>query len=766
MSMKNTLKKRALSLWLAATTILSSAPAVLPKAAAADADNIASAATINIGDTYNIGDPKTITASFLLNGSRRTIWPMITTLNDGTTAYAYCADHSKTDPGAGGKTYTVTGRVNDMRVYGVVVRSDARLTLNSFINTVGGPLNAGNFTEDMYFSASQLAIWAALGDVHIAAGNSGGVSYAGSVALGYRNTGKEVTAATPEQHLTLYAACAMLQYGNEFNNVWGPNGKGHAPWIGATINYTPGNTTYNPTAQKTGSVELPQGIVNSGVFAEKEVDGQTCMVLPMAAASATFVRGNQIFVRADDMPTGAFLMDEQGNKSTLENGSQRLTLTSAVKNDALYKNGNDMAYGETFLFCIPKVTAEQMDAAGTKLATSFFCSMNADRYNVFTSSTNAANIQPAILVEPAVQKLSAAVSFEPVGVIPQKVDLKILKTDENGAGLAGCIFELSYGSVKKEATSDGNGEIRFRDLPLNTDVTIKETAAPAGYQLLPAKVVNTGAAGGKTLEYTFANSDDHTFKVHKTSSADGRNLMGAKYEVKGIDNNFINTYTTDALGEFTIQGRDLPIGSFEVYEIAAPEGFATNGEVQTFSWDNTRDIQLSFKNAPLPGIQIYKYDKETLMPLEGATFEIRRDGQVLQTVRTDINGYARMTNLPRGFYQVVEVNAPAGYLKDEVVHEVYIDPAADPTHVVREVNVSNTKKLSIRIVKIDKETKIPLSGWKFDVFFNDAHLTSVTTNQDGMALLEDLQPGTYRIRETDGDKEHYNMDAPEQKKEK
>lgn len=132
-------------------------------------------------------------------------------------------------------------------------------------------------------------------------------------------------------------------YGNEFYNTWGPNGKGHAPWVGATINYTPGNAEYTPAAQKTGSVDLPQGIVNSGVFAEKEIDGQQYMVLPMAAASATFVRGNQIFVRADNVPSGALLMDTEGNKSTDEDGSQRLTLKNVQKNNDLYKNGNDMA---------------------------------------------------------------------------------------------------------------------------------------------------------------------------------------------------------------------------------------------------------------------------------------------------------------------------------------------------------------------------------------------------------------------------------------
>ena len=45
------------------------------------------------------------------------------------------------------------------------------------------------------------------------------------------------------------------------------------------------------------------------------------------------------------------------------------------------------------------------------------------------------------------------------------------------------------------------------------------------------------------------------------------------------------------------------------------------------------------------------------------------------------------------------------------MHEVYIDPTADPTQLIREVNVPNTKKLSIRIVKIDKESKVPLEGF-------------------------------------------------------
>lgn len=761
--MRKNFFKRTLAGVLSAVTLFSSMAVSVPTAFAAEEDNKASAIEIKVGENYNVADKGVSKAWFQQNGAPRNVWPMFTKASDGTEIRAYCADHAKGNPGTGGKPYTVTGQVKDMRVYGVVVKSDSRNTLNTFISG-SKVLNAGNFTADMYFSASQAAIWCALGDAQIAANSKFGITYPSSTSLGYRSSGKTLSASTTSEALTLYAAIEMLKYGNEFDGVWGSSGKGHAPWVGNTINYTPGSATYNAANAKTGSVDLPNGIVKSGVFAEKSIDGTDYLVLPMAAASATFVRSNRIFVRASNLPSGAFIMDEDGNK----NGSDGLLTLSKVHSDkTLYKNGNDMAFGQVFYFCIPKSTAEQMDTAGTKLSTSFLTSMNVDRYNVYVASTNSSGIQPVILVEPAVKLSSNKLSFSSTTVPKDKVKLKVMKTDKDGAPLDGCTFQITYTDAgkaqNKTATTDSNGEAIFTELPTNTTVTVKETAAPEGYTLLPSKTVNTGTKGGQTVELKLANSDDHTFKVHKISSADGRNLMGATFEVRGIDNNFKHTYTTDALGEFEIQGRDLPTGSFEVYEIAAPEGYATDGsDIQTFAWDNSKDIELSFKDAPRPGIKIYKYDKDTKMPLEGATFEIRRDGQVLATVKTDVNGNAGLYDLPKGFYQVVETEPPQGYLRDEQVHEVYIDPTADPTQLIREVNVANTKKLSIRIVKIDKETKVPLSGWKFDVYYNDAHLTTVTTNQNGEAMVENLQPGTYRVKETGGDTEHYNMDAGEQ----
>lgn len=341
--------KRATAGLLSALTLLTTVPlsgavdgGIMPLA---EEDNEASSIEINVGEVYNIADKGVQKAWFQQNGAPRNVWPMFTEASDGTEIRAYCADHSKGNPGTSGMPYTVTSRVSDMHVYGVAVRSDARMTLNQFISFAGSPITAENFTAEMYFSASQAAIWCALGDAQIAANSSYGVSYGSSTSLGYRAAGKTLSASSTSEALTLFAAIKMLEYGNEFYNTWGPNGKGHAPWVGATINYTPGNAEYTPAAQKTGTIDIGGSIVSGGTFAEKEIDGQQYMVLPMAAASATFIRGDgeygQIFLRADNVPSGAFLMDSEGNKSYDDGGSQRLTLAHVDKNNDLYKNGND-----------------------------------------------------------------------------------------------------------------------------------------------------------------------------------------------------------------------------------------------------------------------------------------------------------------------------------------------------------------------------------------------------------------------------------------
>lgn len=385
----------------------------------------------------------------------------------------------------------------------------------------------------------------------------------------------------------------------------------------------------------------------------------------MAAASATFARGNRIFVRMDNSPDGAFLVSDDGMKSVEDNGSQRLTLGNVQNLNSLYDNANDQAFGQTFKFCIPKAAAETMDKNKETLKAAFTCSMNVDRYNVFIAKPPASSVQSAILVEPAVQAISAKVAFHSAPTtITKNTSLRVMKTDKDGKPLPGCTFQISYTAGGKQqikdGTTDSTGQCVFEDLPLNVAATITETAAPDGYELAEPRTVTSGNDPTKPVVLTIENQDGKDFIIRKISSSDGGKLPDATFEIKCIDNGFSTTLTTGPMGEGVIHGKDLPVGSYEAYEIDAPEGYVLDGTVKTFEWDNTHDVTLTFSDAPEASIEVFKYDGQTKEPLKGATFEIRKDSQVIQTVTTDANGGATVGGLARGYYQVVEINAPEG----------------------------------------------------------------------------------------------------------
>lgn len=70
------------------------------------------------------------------------------------------------------------------------------------------------------------------------------------------------------------------------------------------------------------------------MFALDTVAGQECYVLPMAIASGTFIRSENIFVRLDDPPTGAFLIDSNGVKNT--DASSRVLALHEAKKTTIY----------------------------------------------------------------------------------------------------------------------------------------------------------------------------------------------------------------------------------------------------------------------------------------------------------------------------------------------------------------------------------------------------------------------------------------------
>ena len=184
---------------------------------------------------------------------------------------------------------------------------------------------------------------------------------------------------------------------------------------------------------------------------------------------------------------------------------------------------------------------------------------------------------------------------------------------------------------------------------------------------------------------------------------------------------FTGSYITGEGGYVSKEDLDfasLPFGSYVAEEITPPEGYILSSDVskvkQTFVWDGTTDVSLVFENSSKVKVQLQKAD-ESGKPLAGAIFIVLRDGQIIGTEETGADGTITVPNVSEGYYEFVEVSAPAGYDCDRSPVGAYVnawDLQGEQTIVVTKTNYH---KRSLTVEKIDAETGDPVPNTSFHI---------------------------------------------------
>ncbi|MHB1454393.1 MAG: Cna B-type domain-containing protein, partial [Saccharofermentanales bacterium] len=136
-------------------------------------------------------------------------------------------------------------------------------------------------------------------------------------------------------------------------------------------------------------------------------------------------------------------------------------------------------------------------------------------------------------------------------------------------------------------------------------------------------------------------------------------------------------------------------------------------------------------------------------PVPGATFELSSTSDF--AVKTDLGatdaaGFIIVSGLLEGTYYVREKTAPAGYVKSDEVKTVTISK-----ELISEVTFVNVKDITLRIIKLDAATELPLAGAVFGIYTDEAGTdlvndTEYTTDADGIIELA-LPAGTYYVIE-------------------
>ena len=218
--------------------------------------------------------------------------------------------------------------------------------------------------------------------------------------------------------------------------------------------------------------------------------------------------------------------------------------------------------------------------------------------------------------------------------------------------------------------------------------------------------------------------------------------------------------TTDENGVATFDA-NLVSGSYYYKEIkTADSTYIKDNQSYPFTIDlkdvdkDTKTLELDInKDEPLVNklykgsIHIVKTGGKTSVPLEGVKFGIYDENEVLiGTAVTDKEGNITWSNLPAGKYYVKELETIKDYILDESTYTFNITPSS--LHKTK--NIVNKKiQGKIKVIKRDADNKTTvLGGVTFELLDKDKKVIGLyQTGEDGTFTTEDLDLGTYYIRE-------------------
>ncbi|WP_283690964.1 SpaA isopeptide-forming pilin-related protein [Clostridium perfringens] len=225
---------------------------------------------------------------------------------------------------------------------------------------------------------------------------------------------------------------------------------------------------------------------------------------------------------------------------------------------------------------------------------------------------------------------------------------------------------------------------------------------------------------------------------------DGKLLTGAKFVLKNAnDENVAEATSQDGKAVFN----DIKPAEYTIHEVEAPQGYLVTNPVNVTVKPNKVSIAEMTDTQIKGKIQVLKVDEETNTPLQGAEFEITKDGKHIETITTGENGIATSSLLPFGNYLVKEIKAPAKYVLNGEEHPVTISENG------KTIEITHTNKIikgKVAVKKTDSEiADLNLEGAEFTIYDNNKNsVATITTNKDGYAESEPLNYGHYTMQET------------------
>ncbi len=360
----------------------------------------------------------------------------------------------------------------------------------------------------------------------------------------------------------------------------------------------------------------------------------------------------------------------------------------------------------------------------------------------------------------------------------------IIVTDMNNNQVVG---NMTYDKIKVLVPRDSVDNMNTISLDFN--ITAKQTAlAFARSSISDAQNV------ALTVKPIYLENIVKSFKVKnvptslvikKIDKEDGSVIPNTKFKIINVDTNKVmGEYITDNDGKIYIDiVKDFGIYgdvNLKIEEIEVPNKYYidTSNSSKNIHIVQGNSYEEIFENEKIKGkIKIIKTgsdyneynDKEAGALLEGAEFEIYdENGNMVEHLVTDKLGVAISQDLYKGKYYVKEVKSPQHYNITDSTFEINIDEM----NKVIELDVKNESmrkvKGKINILKLsldynkynELEANSPLKGTEFDIYDKIGNIVGhLVTDENGIAVSDELYEGIYYIKEVKAPKFYYITDT-------
>ena len=344
--------------------------------------------------------------------------------------------------------------------------------------------------------------------------------------------------------------------------------------------------------------------------------------------------------------------------------------------------------------------------------------------------------------------------------IPNSVELT--KTDsQTKEPLAGAKFKLEKADgelVSEDHETDADGQFKVTGLPKG-DYQFIETAAPAGYQKddTPVKFSITERQGQVVNLKKTNTLATGTVRLTKIDDQSKETLKGAIFQLQDSTGETVkDNLATD--GDGILEVKDLAPGDYQFVETQAPTGYEKDAAPIEFTITKAQakaaEVEKTNTKSPAkPGtVTLTKTDAKTGEALSGAVFELQDSkGKAIETaveLVTDKSGKLSLETMAPGTYQLVETEAPTGYVKDATPVKFTIK---DQSETIELTKTNKTIDNGVILEKVDEATNQPLAGAEFSLQTQAGKTIKtdkMSTDDNGRLAVKDLAPGDYQFVET------------------